>query len=116
MKAFSRRKGRNVIDALIRLFAGAAVVCLADAAATAGLAKGPPKNSAGSAHYLKTLANADSNSTAATAAPVAVVECTESARCQLEMGKAFGDPWVKAEAGKVNYFEVRWAILPTVLL
>lgn len=32
--------------------------------------------------------------------------CPAEAACQLEVGVAYGDPWVKAEAGDVGYFEV----------
>lgn len=32
--------------------------------------------------------------------------CPAEAACKLEMGVAFGDPWVKAEAGDIGYFEV----------
>ena len=32
--------------------------------------------------------------------------CPAESACQLEMGVAFGDPWVKAEAGDIGYFEV----------
>lgn len=32
--------------------------------------------------------------------------CPAAAACKLEMGVAFGDPWVKAEAGDAGYFEV----------
>lgn len=111
MRGPSRRTGLHAFEAVFVLVAGATVVCSAEAAVT-GLAGGPRKNSADIAHF-KTLANTDSNSTAP-AEPAAVVKCTESARCQLEIGKAFGDPWVKAEAAQVNYFEVRQAIIPPI--
>lgn len=32
--------------------------------------------------------------------------CPAEAACKLEMGVAFGDPWVSAEAGDIGYFEV----------
>lgn len=32
--------------------------------------------------------------------------CPSEAACKLDMGVAYGDPWVKAEAGDVGYFEV----------
>lgn len=34
------------------------------------------------------------------------MQCPADAACKLEIGTAFGDPWVKAEAGDVGYFEV----------
>lgn len=112
MRGPSRRTGRHAFEAVIVLVAGATVVCSAEAAVT-GLVEGPGKNAADIAHF-KTLANTDSNTTAPSE-PAAVVECPESARCQLEIGKVFGDPWVKADAAQVNYFEVRQAILPTTI-
>ncbi|CAM9209338.1 unnamed protein product, partial [Discosporangium mesarthrocarpum] len=37
----------------------------------------------------------------------AVQTCSPfSARCDLELGVAFGNPWVKASIGEANYFQV----------
>lgn len=36
-----------------------------------------------------------------------VYECLMEAPCQLEIGKVFGDPFVKTNAGDVKYFQVR---------
>lgn len=32
--------------------------------------------------------------------------CPAVAACELEMGTAFGDPWMKADAGDAGYFKV----------
>lgn len=32
--------------------------------------------------------------------------CVASAPCELELGKAFGDPWFRAKSGEVNFFQV----------
>jgi len=40
--------------------------------------------------------------------------CPADAACKLEMGTAFGDPWVKAEAGDVGYFEVSPSTAPDI--
>lgn len=32
--------------------------------------------------------------------------CPAAAACTLEMGVAWGDPWVKSEAGDAGYFQV----------
>lgn len=33
--------------------------------------------------------------------------CPTTAPCKLSIGKAYGDPWVRAEAGDANYFKVK---------
>lgn len=32
--------------------------------------------------------------------------CVASEPCELELGKAFGDPWFRAKSGEVNFFQV----------
>lgn len=39
-------------------------------------------------------------------AEVVGLQCPPVAACELEMGTAFGDPWVKADAGDAGYFKV----------
>ena len=47
-----------------------------------------------------------SGSTAVVVAAPLPPPCPAKAPCKLEMGKAFGDPWVSAETGDANYFKV----------
>lgn len=35
--------------------------------------------------------------------------CPATAPCKLGIGKAYGDPWVSAEAGDANYFKVKFS-------
>lgn len=40
------------------------------------------------------------------AAEAVGLRCPVAVPCKLEMGTAFGDPWLKAEDGEIGYFEV----------
>lgn len=44
--------------------------------------------------------------TAVVAAEAVGLRCPLDVPCKLEMGTAFGDPWLKAEEGEIGYFEV----------
>lgn len=48
----------------------------------------------------------DANENSSTAAVVPLL-CPATLPCKLEIGRALGEPWIGAEAGEVNYFEVR---------
>lgn len=42
------------------------------------------------------------------AAEAVGLRCPVAVPCKLEMGTAFGDPWLKAADGEIGYFEVIW--------
>lgn len=96
MKALTRQQGRSpLVLAMLAVMSIAATIqgALAEETANTAATTTPP----GSA------------STAVVVAEALPPPCPAKTPCKLEMGKAFGDPWVRAEAGDENYFKVKRA-------
>lgn len=90
MKALTSQRGRSsLVLAMLAATSIAAVLgALAEETAT-------------------TTTPSGSGSTAVVVAAPLPPPCPAKTPCKLDMGRAFGDPWVSAEAGEGNYFKVR---------